>query len=72
MHHADAGLQQTDDPAESLQPVQPACRLLDVMQDVEQTEEELVPGAHHKQHGLGRVVDPEDGVSREVDCLVTG
>lgn len=72
MHEADGGLRQADDPAETLQPVEPGCRFLDVIKDVEQTEEELVPGAHHEENRLGRVVDSEDGVSGEVDGFVTG
>ena len=28
------------------------CRVLDVVQQVEQAEEQLVPGTHHKQHRL--------------------
>lgn len=28
------------------------CRFLDVMDDVEEAEEELVPSAHHEEHGL--------------------
>lgn len=72
MQEADAGLEQADDPAETLQPVQPRCRLLDVIEEVEQTEEELVPSTHDEQHRLGCVVDAEDGVAREVDSLVTG
>lgn len=72
MHKADAGLHHADDTTQSLQPVEPGCRFLDVIEKVEQTEEELVPSAHHKQHGLGCVVDSEDRVAREVDGLVTG
>lgn len=72
VHKADAGLHQADSPAESLQPVEPGCRFLDVVEKVKQTEEELVPGAHHKQHRLGCVVDSEDRVAGEVDGLVTG
>lgn len=30
----------------------PTCRVLDVMQDVEQAEEEFVPSAHHEQNRL--------------------
>lgn len=71
VQEADAGLEQADDPAESLQPVEPAGRLLDVMENVEQTEEELVPGTHHKQNRLGGVVEAKDGVPGEVDGFVT-
>lgn len=70
------------------------------MEEEEEAEEELVPGAHDKQNRLqdtnthsdslthntqrvcarlcvsaphlGGVVDPEDGVPREVDALMTG
>lgn len=52
VQEADAGLQQADGPAESLQPVDPGCRFLDVMEKVEQTEEELVPRTHDEQHRL--------------------
>lgn len=72
MQEADAGLEQADDPAETLQPVEPRCRLLDVIEEVAQTVEELIPSAHHKQHWLGCVVDTEDGVAGEVNSLVTG
>lgn len=72
MQEADAGLQEADDPTESLQPVEPGSRFIDVMEEVEQTEEELVPSAHHEQNRLGCVVETEDGVSREVDGLVAG
>lgn len=70
MQQTDARLQQADDSTETLQPVEPPCRLLNVMQQVQQAEEEFVSSTHHKQHRLGGVVDPEDGVSRQVDGLV--
>lgn len=72
VHKADASLQQADGPTESLQPVEPCCRFFDVMEKVEQTEEELIAKAHHKQHRLGCVVESEDRVAGEVDGLVTG
>lgn len=71
MQQTDARLQQADGSTETLQPVEPRCRLLDVMQQVQQTEEEFVSSTHHKKHWLGGVVEPEDGVSRQVDGLVT-
>lgn len=72
MNHTDGRLQEADRPTEPLKPVEPGCRLLDVMEEEEEAEEELVPGAHDKQNRLGGVVDPEDGVPREVDALMTG
>lgn len=71
VQQTDGRLQQADDSTETHQPVEPPCRFLDVMHQVEQTEEEFVSSTHHKQHRLGGVVEPEDGVSRQVDGLMT-
>lgn len=69
---ADARFQQADCPTETLQPVEPGSRFLNIMENVEQAEEQLVSSTHHKQHWLRSVVDSENGVSRQVDGLVTG
>lgn len=63
MYDADAGLNQADDPADYQQQVHPSSWFGNVIEEIEQTEEELVPRAHHEQHSFGRVVDAEDGVS---------
>lgn len=72
MQEANARFQQTDDPAESMQPVNPCSRFLNVIKEVEQTEEEFVAHAHDEQHRLRCVVESEDRVTGEVNGLVTG
>lgn len=49
------------------------CRLLDVMQNVKQTEEELVPSTHHKQHWLQEIkTHPSVQFDMNTDLLSKG
>lgn len=58
VEETNARLQHTDHTTNSQQPLQPHLGFLNVVHYIQQTEEQLVPHAHEKQHRPGRVVQP--------------